>query len=160
MATRFDTSYEHTFLLADGVWEARGRALLGPDANEAVVTGTSNVRVLGGGQISIESVMTVRAGIPFEVRQRYTITRTSSAERLQVISRNDRIGELTGEMWILGDGIQYHYASAKGRFRGGEWLRRRSPEHYTAIGHFVADGRAQVVWEVELRRVLGGSPVE
>jgi hypothetical protein len=160
MATRFDTSYEHTFLLADGVWEARGRALAGPDANEALVTGTSNVRVLGGGHIAVDSVMTVQAGIPFEVRQRYTITRTPTAERLTVVSRNDRIGELIGEMWLLGDSIQYHYASAKGRFRGGEWLRRRTPDHYTAIGHFVADGRAQIVWEVDLRRVLGGAPID
>ena len=32
-------------------------------------------------------------------------------------------------------------------------LIRRSPDRYTAVGHFVADKRAQTVWEVELTRI-------
>jgi hypothetical protein len=51
--------------------------------------------------------------------------------------------------------IMLHYGSSKGRFRGWELLLRRTPEHYTAIGQFVADGRTQTVWEVELRRKAG-----
>jgi hypothetical protein len=34
-------------------------------------------------------------------------------------------------------------------------LIRRSSDRYTAVGHFVADQRAQTVWEVELTRTGG-----
>lgn len=155
MATRFETASEHTFLVSDGVWEAHGRALLGADAREAEVHGRTEVRGLGGGFVAADSIMTVQAEVPFEVRQAYEVQSTSAPERLTFLSRNDRIGELVGELWLLPDYILMHYASPKGRFRGSEILIRRSADHYTAIGQFVADRRAQTVWEVELRRTSG-----
>jgi hypothetical protein len=152
MATRYGTSSEHTFLVADGEWEARGRGLVGPDARDAEITGRTSIKSRGGGLITAESLMTVHADIPFDVRQMYEVRRTILPERLTFISRNDRIGELEGEIWLLPDYVVLHYASPKGRFRGSEMLIRRSPDHYTAVGHFVADRRAQTVWEVELTR--------
>jgi hypothetical protein len=157
MATRFDTASEHTFLISDGLWEARGRALVGPEARDAVITGRTEVRGLGGGLILAESTMTVQADVPFEVRQSYEIRRTAIGERFTFVSHNDRIGDMEGEVWLLPDYILLHYASAKGRFRGSEMLIRRAPDHYTAVGNFVADRRAQTVWEVELRRVATSS---
>ena len=157
MATRFDTSSQHTFLVADGQWEARGRGLVGPDAREAEISGRTSVRTRGGGLITVESVMTVHADIPFDVRQVYEVRRTILPERLTFVQRNDRIGELEGEIWLLPDYVVLHYASPKGRFRGSEMLIRRSPDRYTAVGHFVADTRAQTVWEVELTRTAASA---
>jgi hypothetical protein len=48
MATRFDTSSQHTFLVADGQWE-RGRGLVGLDAREAEIIGHTSIRTRGGG---------------------------------------------------------------------------------------------------------------
>lgn len=152
MATRIGTTSEHTFLVADGEWEARGKGLVGPDAREAEISGRTSIQNRGGGLITAESLMTVHGDLPFAVRQVYEVRRTILPERLTFVSRNDRIGELEGEIWLLPEYVLMHYASAKGRFRGSEMLIRRSPDHYTAVGHFVADHRAQTVWEVELTR--------
>ena len=99
--------------------------------------------------------MIIHASIPFEVEQHYEVKSTSTPERYTFVSRNDRIGELSGEIWLLPAYILLHYASSKGRFRGSELLIRRTPNHYTAIGQFVADGGAQTVWEVQLKKVGG-----
>ena len=152
MATRISTPSEHTFLVADGEWEARGKGLVGPDAREAEISGRTSILSRGGGLITAESLMTVHTDIPFDVRQIYEVRRTILPERLTFVSRNDRIGELEGEIWLLPEYVMMHYASAKGRFRGSEMLIRRSPDRYTAVGHFVADHRAQTVWQVELTR--------
>ena len=156
MATRFDTSSQHTFLVTDGEWEARGKGLVGAEARETEITGRTSIHSRGGGLITAESLMTVHADIPFAVRQSYEVRRTPLPERYTFVSRNDRIGELEGEIWLLPEYVVLHYASPKGRFRGSEILIRRSPDRYTAVGHFVADHRAQTVWEVELTRTSAG----
>lgn len=152
MATRFDTTPQHTFMVADGKWDARGIGRVGPEGREARITGHTEIRNRGGGLVSAASTMIVHAQFPFEVRQVYEVRSTSAPERYTFVSTNDRIGELSGEIWLLPTYITLHYGSSKGRFRGWELLLRRTPEHYTAIGQFVADGRSQTVWEVELRR--------
>lgn len=152
MATRFDISSRHTFLVSDGNWEAVGVGWVGDEAREARITGHTEVRSLGAGATVVESTMTVHADVPFEVHQHYEVRRAAVPERLRFVSRNDRLGELKGEINLFQDYILLHYASAKGRFRGSECLLRRSPDHYTAIGQFIADGRTQTMWEVELRR--------
>jgi hypothetical protein len=153
MATRFDIASRHTFLVSDGAWEATGTGWVGDDAREAKITGHTEVRALGGGAIVVESSMTVHADVPFEVHQHYEVRSTGAPERFRFVSRNDRLGELKGEINLLPDYIVLHYASAKGRFRGSEVLIRRAPDRYTAIGQFAADGHTQTMWEVELQRL-------
>lgn len=152
MATRFDITSRHTFMVSDGAWEALGTGWVGDDAREARITGHTEIRVLGGSGIVVESSMTVHADAPFEVHQHYDVRGTSIPERFRFVSRNDRLGELKGEIHLLPDYILLHYASAKGRFRGSETLIRRALDHYTAVGQFIADGHTQTMWEVELKR--------
>ena len=152
MAARPDTASRHTFLIADGTWEAHGTGWVGDDAREARITGNTEIRVLGPGALVVESLMTVHADVPFEVRQHYEVRGTAVPERYRFVSRNDRLGELRGEISLLPEHIMLHYASAKGRFRGSEVLIRRAVDHYTAIGQFIADNHTQTMWEVELRR--------
>jgi hypothetical protein len=151
MATRFDTTSRHTFLVSDGAWVALGTGWVGDDAREARITGHTEIRVLGGG-VAVESTMAVHTDVPFDVHQHYEVHGTSVPERFRFVSRNDRLGELKGEIHLLPDYIVLHYASAKGRFRGFEMLIRRAPDHYTAVGQFIADGHTQMAWEVELKR--------
>lgn len=153
MATRFDTIAQHTFLVADGKWDARGTGRVGPEGTEASITGHTEVRRHGGDLTTARSTMIVHSTVPFEVHQDYEIRRSSIPDRFTFVSRNDRVGELNGELWLLPGYILLHYASPKGRFRGSEILIRRTAQHYTAIGQFVADQRAQTVWEVELQRI-------
>jgi hypothetical protein len=155
MATRFETASHHTFLVSDGVWEAEGTGWVGDDAREAAISGRTEVRGLGGGLTVADSLMTVHAEVPFEVHQQYDVRATPNPDRYVFVSRNDRVGELSGEVSLMPDYIVLHYASAKGRWRGAEMLIRRSPDHYTAVGQFVADRRTQTIWQVELRRVAG-----
>jgi len=152
MATRLGTTPQHTFMVADGKWDARGIGRVGPEGREARISGHTEVRNRGDGLVTASSSMIVHADFPFEVRQEYEIRSTSTPERFTFVSRNDRIGELSGEIWLMSTYITLHYGSSKGRFRGWEILLRRTPEHYTAIGQFVADSRTQTIWEVELRR--------
>jgi hypothetical protein len=152
MATRSDTASRHTFLVADGIWEAHGTGWVGDDAREARISGRTEIRGLGAGAIVVESSMIVHADVPFEVRQHYDVRGTAVPERYRFVSRNDRLGELKGEISLMPDHIMLHYASAKGRFRGSEVLIRRGPDHYTAVGQFIADNHTQTMWEVELKR--------
>ncbi len=158
MATGVDAATRHTFLVTDGSWDAEGTGWVGDDARPAKITGHADFRGLGGGLIVVESVMTVHADSVFEVRQHYDVRATRIPERYAFVLRTDRVGELKGDASLLADYLVYHYSSTKGRFRGSEILIRRSPDHYTAIGQFIADARTQIVWEVELRRTasLGG----
>ncbi len=153
MATHIDMPTQHTFLVAGGDWEARGAGRVGAEAQEARITGYTQVRPAGHGLFHVRSTMIVHTHIPFEVKQTYEIRDTGDGERYQFVSQNDRVGEMVGEIWLLPSYILLHSASVKGRFRGSEILLRRTPEHYTAIGQFIADRRAQSVWEVELRRL-------
>jgi hypothetical protein len=153
MSTHIEMPTQHTFLVAAGDWEARGTGRVGADGREAQITGFTRVRPAGDGLFRVESTMIVHAHFPFEVKQTYEIRETSTPNRFQFVSHNDRVGEMVGEIWLLPNYIVLHSASAKGRFRGSEVLLRRTPEHYTAIGQFLADRRAQSVWEVQLRRV-------
>lgn len=155
MATQLDVPSHHTFLVADGKWEARGTGLVGSAGMKAAISGYTEVQQRGAGLLTARSTMIVHASIPFEVEQHYEVKSTSTPERYTFVCRNDRIGELSGEIWLLPAYILLHYASSKGRFRGSELLIRRTPGHYTAIGQFVADGSAQTVWEVQLKRVGG-----
>lgn len=161
MTTRLATPAPHTFWVAAGDWEAAGTGRVGPDGRVATITGFTQVRPAGSGRFRVQSTMIVHAQFPFEVKQTYDIRDTGNGERYHFVSQNDRVGEMEGEIWLLPNYILLHSASVKGRFRGSEILWRRTPEHYTAIGQFIADRRAQSVWEVQLRRVspeagLGG----
>ena len=159
MATRTDPTTQHTFLVVDGRWQARGTGVVGPMGMGGTITGNTVVTNRGGGLVTAESLMVVHASLSFEVHQQYEVRRTSNPDRYQFLTRSDRIGELQGELWLLPSYIMLHYASAKGRFRGSEVLIRRTPEHYTAIGQFIADSKAQTVWEVELHRVAEDDPL-
>jgi hypothetical protein len=158
MTTRVDMPAPHTFWVAAGDWEARGTGRVGPEGREARITGFTQVRPAGHGRFRVQSTMIVHTPVPFEVKQSYEIRDTGNGERYQFVSQNDRVGEMAGEIWLLPNYILLHSASAKGRFRGSEILLRRTPEHYTAIGQFIADRRAQSVWEVQLRRVSPEPP--
>jgi hypothetical protein len=153
MSTHIEMPTQHTFLVAAGDWEARGSGRVGADGREARITGFTQVRPDGAGNFRVQSTMIVHAQFTFEVKQTYEIHETSTQNRFHFVSHNDRVGEMTGEIWLLPNYIVLHSASTKGRFRGSEVLFRRTTEHYTAIGQFLADRRAQSVWEVQLRRV-------
>jgi len=153
MATDIEMPTQHTFLVAAGDWEARGTGRVGADGREAGISGFTQVQPEGSGLFHVQSTMIVHTIIPFEVKQTYEIRETSTPHRFQFVSHNDRVGEMAGEIWLLPNYIVLHSASIKGRFRGSEVLLRRTSEHYTAIGQFLADRRAQSVWEVQLRRI-------
>lgn len=144
---------QHTFLLREGVWEAAGRGLLGADAAEARITGRTVVRHPAPDRITNEGRMTVHTAPVFEIWQRYEFQPSERANTWSFVSRNDRVGELTGEILFWGPNALLHYASAKGRFRCSELMTRESENEYTSIGEFIADGRAELVWSVRLTRV-------
>ena len=144
---------QHTFLLREGTWEAEGRGLLGVEATEARITGRTVVRHPEPDRITNEGWMRVHSSPAFEVWQRYEFSPTDRQGTWTFVSRNDRVGELRGEVLFWGPHALLHYASAKGRFRGSECMTRVSDEHYTSVGEFIADGRAETVWSVELKLV-------
>ena len=144
---------EHTFLLREGVWEAAGTGYMAADAVEAPITGRTEVRHPAADRITNEGWMKVHTRKEFELWQRYEFRRDARPNTWTFVSHNDRVGELTGEVLFWGPHAIIHYASAKGRFRGSELLTRVSDEEYTSVGKFIADGRAETVWSVRLRRV-------
>ena len=145
----------HTFLLREGVWEAEGRGLSGTDHAEARITGRTEIRHPLSDRITNEGWMRVHTTPVFEIWQRYEFAPSGRPDTWTFVSKNDRVGELTGEILFWGSHLILHYASAKGRFRGSELLTRVHDGHYTSIGEFIADGRAEMVWSVDLRRVGG-----
>ena len=144
---------QHTFLLREGVWEAEGTGYVAADAAEARITGRTEVRHPGPDRITNEGWMKVHTPTEFEIWQRYEFRPGTRPHTWTFVSHNDRVGELTGEVLFWGPYALIHYASAKGRFRGSEMLTRVNDEEYTSVGKFIADGRAETVWAVRLRRV-------
>lgn len=144
---------QHTFLLREGVWEAEGTGYVAADAVEARITGRTEVRHPAPDRITNEGWMKVHTPTVFEIWQRYEFRPDARPRTWTFVSHNDRVGELTGEVLFWGPHALIHYASAKGRFRGSELMTRVNDEEYTSIGKFVADGRAETVWSVRLRRV-------
>lgn len=144
---------QHTFLLREGVWEAEGKGYVAADAAEARITGRTEVRHPAPDRITNEGSMRVHTPTVFEIWQRYEFRPSSRPNTWTFVSHNDRVGELTGEVLFWGPYAFIHYASAKGRFRGSEILTRESDTEYASIGKFVADGRAETIWSVRLRRV-------
>jgi hypothetical protein len=146
-------SDQHTFLLAEGTWEAEGTGLLPATGTEAKIIGRTEVRHHDGDRITNEGWMRVQMLPPFEVQQRYDFKPARRAKTWSFVSNNDRVGEMTGEVVFWGPHALLHYSTAKGRFRGSELMTRVNDSEYTAIGKFMADGRAEIVWSVTLRRV-------
>jgi len=144
---------QHTFLLREGVWEAEGTGYVAADGVEARITGRTEVRHPAADRITNEGWMKVHARTEFEIWQRYDFRPGTRAHTWTFVSHNDRVGELTGEVLFWGPHAFIHYASAKGRFRGSELLTRVNDGEYTSVGKFIADGRAETVWSVRLRRV-------
>ena len=143
---------QHTYLLAEGTWEAEGTGLLPATGTEAKIIGRTQIRH-DGERITNEGWMRVQTLPAFEVQQRYEFRPARRANTWSFVSNNDRVGEMTGEVVFWGPHAMLHYSTAKGRFRGSELMTRVSDTEYTAIGKFTADGRAEIVWSVKLRRV-------
>lgn len=147
------TEHPHSFLLREGVWDAEGRGYVPSDGKEARITGRTTVRHPSPERITNEGWMRVHtAPIAFEVWQRYEFRPSDRPHTWTFVSQNDRVGELTGEVVFWGPHAILHYASAKGRFRGSEWMTRISENEYTSTGKFVADGKVETVWSVRLTR--------
>jgi hypothetical protein len=145
---------QHSFLLEEGVWEAEGRAYVPADGRESRISGRTTVRHPGEGRITNEGWMRVHtAPIAFEVWQRFEFRPSERPNTYTFVSQNDRVGELTGEIVFWGPHAILHYASAKGRFRGSEWMTRVGAREYTSTGKFIADGKAETIWSVRLTRV-------
>lgn len=144
---------QHTFLLREGVWEAEGTGYVAADGAEARISGRTEVRHPAGDRITNEGWMKVHTPTTFEIWQRYEFRPGTRPNTWSFVSHNDRVGELTGEVLFWGPHAFIHYASAKGRFRGSELLTRVNDVEYTSVGKFVADGRAETVWTVRLKRV-------
>lgn len=144
---------QHTFLLREGVWEAEGTGYVAADAVEARITGRTEVRHPAPDRITNEGWMKVHTPKVFEIWQRYEFRPDTRPRTWTFVSHNDRVGELTGEVVFWGPYAMIHYATAKGRFRGSELMTRVHDGEYTSVGKFVADGRAETVWSVRLRRV-------
>jgi hypothetical protein len=145
---------QHSFLLKEGVWDAEGRAYVPADPREAKITGRTTVRHPAPERITNEGWMRVHTSpIPFEVWQRFEFRPSDRPNTWNFVSQNDRVGELTGEVVFWGPHAILHYASAKGRFRGSEWMTRVSDNEYTSTGKFIADGKAETIWSVRLVRV-------
>lgn len=148
------TENKHSFLLQEGIWEADGRGYVGADGRETRITGRTTVRHAAPERITNEGWMRVHtAPIAFEVWQRFDFSPSDRSNTWTFVSRNDRVGELTGEVVFWGPHAILHYASAKGRFRGSEWMTRVSDDEYTSSGQFIADGKAEIFWSVRLTRV-------
>ncbi len=144
---------QHTFLLREGVWEAEGTGYVAADAAEARISGRTEVRHPGPDRITNEGWMKVHTKTVFEIWQRYEFRPGSRPNTWTFVSHNDRVGDMTGEVLFWGPYALIHCASAKGRFRGSETLTRVSDSEYSSVGKFVADGRAETIWAVRLRRV-------
>ncbi|MGH7726359.1 MAG: hypothetical protein ACREOU_13105 [Candidatus Eiseniibacteriota bacterium] len=144
---------QHTFLLQEGVWEAEGRGYISSSATEARITGRTDIRHPEPDHITLESSMRVQTFPVFDVWQRYDFKPGGRANTWSFVSKNDRVGELNGEVLFWGEYAIVHYASPKGRFRGSELMTRVNEDEYTTTGKFIADGRAEMVWSVRLRRI-------
>ncbi len=144
---------QHTFLLQEGVWEAEGQGYVSSSGTEARITGRTEIRHPDNEHITLESSMRVHTLPLFEVWQRYDFRPGGRRNTWAFVSKNDRVGELNGEVLFWGQHALVHYASPKGRFRGSELMTRVNENEYTTTGKFIADGRAEMVWTVRLRRV-------
>jgi hypothetical protein len=145
---------QHSFLLQEGVWDAEGQGYVAADGREAKITGRTTVRHPAPDRITNEGWMRVHTSpIAFEVWQRFDFRPSDRPNTWNFVSRNDRVGELTGEVVFWGPHAILHYASAKGRFKGSEWMTRVNADEYTSTGKFIADGKAETVWSVRLKRV-------
>jgi hypothetical protein len=143
---------QHTFLLREGIWEADGQGWMAAEGTEARITGRTEIRHPDPDHIVNEGWMRVHTAPLFEVWQRYEFRPGLRHNTWSFVSKNDRVGELTGEVVFWGPHAILHYASAKGRFRGSELITRVNDDEYTSIGKFIADGRAELLWSVRLKR--------
>ncbi len=145
---------QHSFLLKEGVWDAEGKGYVAADGREMRINGRTTVRHPAPDRITNEGWMRLSSTpIPFEVWQRYEFRPSERPHTWNFVSQNDRVGELTGEVVFWGPHAILHYASAKGRFRGSEWMTRVTDHEYTSTGKFIADGKAETIWSVRLTRV-------
>jgi hypothetical protein len=83
-------SDQHTFLLAEGTWEAEGTGLLPATGTEAKIIGRTEVRHHDGDRITNEGWMRVQMLPPFEVQQRYDFKPARRARPAQPSSPRPR----------------------------------------------------------------------
>jgi len=100
---------------------------------------------------TFEAVQRMR-GDPTRVHHnRYDIEPLSEGARsTHWTSSNPTIGALRGRFVLAGDAILSFYASATGRYRGFECLKREDERRYTARGALLDEDKVISTWAMEL----------
>lgn len=149
-------SPEHTFLLEEGLWEARGYyvdsiGVLYP------VSGESRITHEGDRWIN-DSWMRIPADPPVEYRNRYVVDPfEEGTDRTSWVSENPALGRLRGSFVLVDDTILSVYGTEDGRLRGAEALQRASSVLYRGRGCLMEGGRKISSWAVDLKRKEGGT---
>lgn len=144
-------SADHTFLLEDGLWIARGYYI---DSIGVLypVNGESRIAHEGDRWIN-DSWMRIPADPPVEYRNRYVITPFDEGTDCTVwISENPALGRLRGTFVLVDDTILSVYGTEDGRLRGSEALLRVSSILYRGRGCLMEGEKKISSWAVELKR--------
>jgi hypothetical protein len=147
---------EHTFLLEEGLWEARGYyvdsiGVLYP------VSGGSRITHEGDRWIN-DSWMRLPADPPVEYRNRYVVDPfEEGTDRTSWVSENPALGRLFGSFVLVDDTILSVYGTEDGRLRGSEALLRVSSILYRGRGCLMEGEKKISSWSVELKRQESGT---
>ncbi|NPU83424.1 MAG: hypothetical protein HPY65_02960 [Syntrophaceae bacterium] len=147
---------DHTFLLAEGLWIARGY-YIDSIVVPYPVSGESRITHEGDRWIN-DSWMRIPADPPVEYRNRYVVTPFEEGTDCTAwISENPALGRLRGTFILVDDAILSVYGTEDGRLRGSEALLRVSSILYRGRGCLMEGEKKVSSWSVELKRQESGT---
>lgn len=143
---------KHTYLLREATWEATGffvdaEGRKWPATGRAVITHQPDAWHNDGSMtVHLEEPLT------FENHYVYSPFETGQLEA-RWRSSNPAMGELEGDLAIVGDSLLFRFDSPDGVHRGTEYLKKISDDHYLSRGAYFSGVERVSSWAVDLKRV-------
>lgn len=143
---------DHTYLYHEGTWEATGFFLDAagrrwPASGRAVITHHADSWHNDGS-------LTVHFDEPQTFENHYVYRPLESGQLdARWKSVNPALGDLEGDLAIVGDSLVIRFDSPDGVHRGSEYLQKISDRHYRCRGAYFSGVERVSSWAVDLKRV-------
>lgn len=142
----------HTYLLEEGEWIARG---VYSDEKGNIVQVEGHTFISHQDEVWInDGSMKVLTDTPVELFNRYEITPfTDGSEMTTWKSYNPALGVLKGIFLIIEDTIMSKYSTEDGRYTGFEFLKKIDDVTYENRGFALNNNEKLSSWAVELKKI-------
>lgn len=161
---------EHTWLFEEGAWDATG-TYVSPEGERLPMVGKTEITHTDEGWVT-ESWMEAdssgrarqpeapRSGpVPIPIKNRATVRPFEPGELNSTWDAlNPALGDLHGQVAVVGDSILYDYTSEDGKNHGTEVLRKIDDDHYEKRTVFFNRDSRVSSWVVRLHRTHKPKP--